>query len=299
MFISYKREEIVAARRFRNALRAEGIEVWWDEQLQGGELWEYAIDAALLRATVVMTLWSPASSASEWVKHESSVAKLRGVLVPVRISACEIPQPFASIQAINLVGWDGAERDPGFRDLVMRIRYHFRIRRKRRGLMATAALLLIGVGYFAGLTQQSLADPVDQSNSTVDVPATPSAAPGANSLDEIVVDADQRLAELEVKGTIIFKLSDEEIIDATMVWMNECKFLFQAIGERTGSSRYTYSDGFVNQVWPRDPETTSFIDAPSPKVARQTIQNSLRYIASVRYSIAGKAKAEGKRSKAK
>jgi hypothetical protein len=87
IFISYKREDVVQARQVRQALRAEGFHVWWDEDLQGGQQWAAAIDSALLDASVVVVLWSPLSVQSDWVKHEASIAKSRRILVPATIDA--------------------------------------------------------------------------------------------------------------------------------------------------------------------------------------------------------------------
>ena len=56
IFISYKREEVSKARQVRQALRGEHLNVWWDENLQGGQQWAEEIDNALLNATVVVVL---------------------------------------------------------------------------------------------------------------------------------------------------------------------------------------------------------------------------------------------------
>src|SRR3954471_12537758 len=99
VFISYKREDVEQARRVRLALKAAGFGVWWAEDLQGGGRWDNKIDEALLGAAAVVVLWSPLACHSDWVKHEASVAKVRGVLVPALISRCELPQHLSSVQA--------------------------------------------------------------------------------------------------------------------------------------------------------------------------------------------------------
>lgn len=154
VFISYKREEVAEARRVRQALRAEKMTVWWDENLQAGQKWVAAIDEALVEASAVVVLWSRASSESEWVKHEASIAKSRGVLVPVRISECSPPGAFAEVQAVELLAWDGSERHPHFRDLVGVLR---RIRWRQR-LSVVAKLLAFSIGLCVAFSMGVLVD---------------------------------------------------------------------------------------------------------------------------------------------
>ncbi|MDB6166275.1 MAG: invasion protein regulator, partial [Lacunisphaera sp.] len=44
VFLSYARDDAAAARRIAEALRASGLEVWFDEnELRGGEAWDAKI----------------------------------------------------------------------------------------------------------------------------------------------------------------------------------------------------------------------------------------------------------------
>ena len=44
IFISYAREDAVAADRIAEALRSHGLEVWFDQdELRGGEAWDQKI----------------------------------------------------------------------------------------------------------------------------------------------------------------------------------------------------------------------------------------------------------------
>lgn len=154
IFISYKREEISTARRVRQALCGERLDVWWDENLQGGQQWAEEIDRALFSAAVVVVLWSAASVHSDWVKHEASIAKSRSTLVPVVISSCSIPPAFERTQCVSLVGWEGSERDAGFRDLLNAVRRLIWRRRRARILrgmaIGTTVFILFGLGIQAG-----------------------------------------------------------------------------------------------------------------------------------------------------
>jgi hypothetical protein len=150
VFISYKREEVAVARQVRSALRAERLNVWWDENLQGGQRWEASIDEALLHADIVVVLWSEASIKSEWVKHEASIGKARGILVPATISTTQIPPIFSAIQAINMIGWDGSERDQKFRDLLEAIKGVLRRRRNKRVLQSLWGCLALSAAGMLG-----------------------------------------------------------------------------------------------------------------------------------------------------
>lgn len=122
IFISYKREDTTLANAVRLALKSEGFEVWWDETLQTGERWEERIDEALLTAAAVVVLWTPASITSDWVRHEASVAKIRGVLAHAVMDDVEIPAPFQAIQTAQLAQWNQREDDLQFQKLVAAIK---------------------------------------------------------------------------------------------------------------------------------------------------------------------------------
>lgn len=122
VFISYKRDDAETANAVRLALKSEGFDVWWDEALQTGERWEQRIDEALMTAEAVVVLWTEASSSSDWVRHEASVAKIRGVLTHAVMDSVEIPGPFRAIQAAKLSQWNQREDDFEFCKLVSAIK---------------------------------------------------------------------------------------------------------------------------------------------------------------------------------
>ena len=128
IFISYKREDAKLALMLRQALRAEGFNVWWDEDLQTGEQWEERIDQALISSEAIVVIWSSKSINSEWVKHEASIGKIRGILTHSLFEGCEAPAFFKSIHAIDLSDWDGQENDHGFVKLVGSIRHIYKKR---------------------------------------------------------------------------------------------------------------------------------------------------------------------------
>ncbi|HXQ16422.1 MAG TPA: toll/interleukin-1 receptor domain-containing protein, partial [Caulobacteraceae bacterium] len=61
VFISYKRENLAAVNRLVEGLRAEGIGVWWDQDIPPNAAWEATIEQQLAVAKVVIVAWSPAA----------------------------------------------------------------------------------------------------------------------------------------------------------------------------------------------------------------------------------------------
>lgn len=79
VFLSYKREESKQAERLRDALKQSGFSVWWDEDIQCGQVWNEVLDSAVKRADCIVVLWSALSMGSRWVMHEASSAMERRV----------------------------------------------------------------------------------------------------------------------------------------------------------------------------------------------------------------------------
>lgn len=121
LFVSYKREDELPVGRLVEALRNAGLDPWWDRGLQGGENWRSTLAAKLEEAGCVIVVWSRASTgpAGDFVRDEATLAKSRGILVPVIIErGVKPPLGFGEIQAIDLSHWRGNPRDAFFRDLL-------------------------------------------------------------------------------------------------------------------------------------------------------------------------------------
>ena len=71
VFVSYKRENLAAVGRLVEALRAEGIGVWWDQDIPPNAAWEATIERELAAAKLVVVAWSPA------VSWENDLASLK------------------------------------------------------------------------------------------------------------------------------------------------------------------------------------------------------------------------------
>lgn len=122
IFISHARPDAEIARRFADAFRAEGLDVWWDNALQTGEVFDEAIETALRASKAVVVLWSPDSVASRWVRAEATVADHNQTLLPVTIKPCLRPVIFELTQTPDFSHWKGNRKDPSWRALVEDVR---------------------------------------------------------------------------------------------------------------------------------------------------------------------------------
>jgi adenylate cyclase len=122
VFISYKRENLAAVNRLVEALRAEGVSVWWDQDIPPNAPWEATIEGELAAAKLVIVAWSPAAVASDNVKAEARWARGQGRLLQVFVEACEPPLFFGERQGVDLKGWSGDAADPVFRTLLQAVR---------------------------------------------------------------------------------------------------------------------------------------------------------------------------------
>ena len=122
VFISYKREDLTAVNRLVESLRAEGVGVWWDQDIPPNAPWEATIEKELAAAKLVIVAWSPASVASDNVKAEARWARGQGRLLQVFVEVCEPPLFFGERQGVDLKGWSGGATDPAFRTLLQVVR---------------------------------------------------------------------------------------------------------------------------------------------------------------------------------
>ena len=155
VFISYKREDGDRVARIVEGLRAEGLEVWWDRDLQPGQPWDDTVAAHLRDAHCVVAIWSTLSVNAPWVKEEAGAGKQRGILVPALIHDVEPPLGFGLIQAADLRFWKGDRTDHKWVAFVATIGKALRgetiaalkapIGRHRGGLPLIAALALVAL----------------------------------------------------------------------------------------------------------------------------------------------------------
>src|SRR4051812_25499150 len=114
VFLSYAREDSEAARRIAGALRAFGVEVWFDQhELRGGDAWDAKIKKQIRECALFIPIISASTQARaegyfrrEWilaVERTRDMATHRAFLMPVLIdetteAEAEVPDEFMRVQ---------------------------------------------------------------------------------------------------------------------------------------------------------------------------------------------------------
>ena len=116
VFVSYKAEDRARVRPLVEALEADGLAVWWDAHIGGGDEWRDTIARHLDEARCVIVVWSKRSVGPEgrFVRDEATRALRRHAYLPVRIDKVEPPLGFGETQALPLNGWKGDRADPRY-----------------------------------------------------------------------------------------------------------------------------------------------------------------------------------------
>ena len=122
VFLSYAKKDEQIAQTIAQALKREGLDVWWDVDIPTGETFDSVIEKAIGNAKCVVVLWSEHSVISEWVHVEAAEGKKRNILIPVRIADVEIPLAFRRRQTADLIDWIVDKSNPSFERLVSDIR---------------------------------------------------------------------------------------------------------------------------------------------------------------------------------
>ena len=93
VFVSYKAEDRSRVQRLVDALESDGLSVWWDARVGGGDAWRETIAEQLDSAPCVIVVWSKRSTAPEgrFVRDEAARAQKRGAYLPVTIDKVDPP----------------------------------------------------------------------------------------------------------------------------------------------------------------------------------------------------------------
>ena len=134
VFLSYAREDGEAARHIAEALRAFGVEVWFDmSELRGGDVWDQKIRRQIKDCALFVAVISTHTQAREegyfrreWrmaVDRTHDMAENRAFIVPVivddtRESDANVPEQFLKAHCTRL---PGGEPTPQFVDQVKRL----------------------------------------------------------------------------------------------------------------------------------------------------------------------------------
>jgi len=114
IFISYARIDRKKASIIAGSLKSKGWSVWWDRKILPGKPFDEIIEKALGESKCVVVLWSKVSITRPWVKEEAREGLKKEILVPALIDEVDPPLGFKSIQAANLVNWNGTSPNTEF-----------------------------------------------------------------------------------------------------------------------------------------------------------------------------------------
>jgi TolB-like protein len=116
VFVSYKAEDRRRVQALVHALEADGMSVWWDAHIGGGDDWRDQIQQHLDEAKCVIVVWSKRSIGPEghFVRDEATRAQRRHAYLPVQIDKVDPPLGFGETQALSLTGWTGDRSSPRY-----------------------------------------------------------------------------------------------------------------------------------------------------------------------------------------
>jgi TolB-like protein len=109
VFVSYARSDKALVAPLVAVIEAQGWSVWWDPEITPGQEFDRQIAAELKVAAAVLVVWTPNSVESRWVRGEAREGAERGILVPVRFGAAELP---IDVRAIHTTEFDAWREDP-------------------------------------------------------------------------------------------------------------------------------------------------------------------------------------------
>jgi hypothetical protein len=124
IFVSYKMEDRPRVAHLVAALRAAGLDIWWDQDIPPGGGWRETIAAQLDEAVLCVCAWSHESTGprGRFVREEAERAAGRGAYLGVLIDPVLPPFGFAEWQSIDLSQWNGKAREPLLDHFVAQVR---------------------------------------------------------------------------------------------------------------------------------------------------------------------------------
>jgi hypothetical protein len=109
VFISYSKSDHALALKLSAFLESEGWTVWWDKSLGAADPYRDKITKQLATARAVITIWTPNSIKSDWVRAEAGQAKADGKLISVKtpeVAYADIPLPIGEMHTENVGSTD-------------------------------------------------------------------------------------------------------------------------------------------------------------------------------------------------
>ena len=121
VFINYQRGERDAVAIIAQRMVELRLSVWFDSALKPGGAFDEEIAQRLTAAKAVLTCWTPAAIASDWVRAEAALALQSDKLVACLLEPVQLLPPFNLIHAENLTTWAGQEDDAAWLKILGRI----------------------------------------------------------------------------------------------------------------------------------------------------------------------------------
>jgi len=118
IFLSYAEEDRERARQIADLLELCGWSVWWDRKVPAGKTWRQVLEESIHSMRCMVVLWSHSSIESRWVYEEAEEGYLANKLLPALIERVKPPLELRSIQAADLIAWDGSAEAPEFHQLL-------------------------------------------------------------------------------------------------------------------------------------------------------------------------------------
>jgi hypothetical protein len=126
IFFSYSSKDRDRVRVVRDAFVSHGFEIFWDQSVPPGLDWDTWIRQHLNEAKCALVFWSKDSVASDNVRHEATVAKQQGKLIPVLLDPLTVeqfPMGLYSTQGADLTNWTGGEQEQSWSTLKQQVEF--------------------------------------------------------------------------------------------------------------------------------------------------------------------------------
>ena len=130
VFLSYSRKDTAVMQRLRDDLRAGGLAVWTDENLEPGTpSWKTAIEDAIEQAGALVVVMSPDSKESIWVERELDYARTQEVRIFPALARGDdktaVPLELVNAQRVDIR--PSADYESAVRKLIAAIAAHLSI----------------------------------------------------------------------------------------------------------------------------------------------------------------------------
>jgi CheY-like chemotaxis protein len=110
VFISYATPDREWAKLLATALREEGLETFFDEDLKAGDKYHSVLEERIQNSDRVIVLWSESSVQSRWVLSEAEIAAWQNKLIPLRLDRVSPPAGFTSLHTDSIASFLHSKR---------------------------------------------------------------------------------------------------------------------------------------------------------------------------------------------